>query len=314
MPNVALIIIYNHRYDKNIDRLEQLYQNKFSHIYHLIPFYDGEKENVIPVYGRSIFFQDYMAQGYNVFFKKDYKHYFFVADDMILNPMINENNYQTSFKLDENTSFISELVSLHDRTDAICPSTNGFWLGTMSAYYHKMKQKYVEVGNEIPTFIEAIAKLELQEISVEPILKEKLFGRPTIKPKSLGDKARMLAWLYTTIRHPLKKEFDLPYPFVGAYSDMIIVSSETIKEFCHYCGVFASTCLFAEVAIPTALVLATKQKIRVQKELDFSGRALWQVKEDHLFLEKNFKDLNDILVNFPSNYIYLHPVKLSKWK
>jgi hypothetical protein len=311
--NVVLIIIFNHRYDKNIERLEQLYKDKFSNIYHLVPFYDGDKENVIPVYGRSIFFQGYIAQGFNSFFKKEYQHYFFVADDMILNPAINERNYQTFFQLNNQISFISELMPLHDRRGAICPSSNDFWIGTLSAYYYKLKQKYIEAENEIPSQDKAISKLKLQGIDIQSIKKRQLFGKPVIFPQTLGDKARMLAWLYTTIRYPFKKKFNLPYPFIGAYSDMVIVSSDSIKEFCHYCGVFASTCLFAEVAIPTALVLATQHKIRVEKDLENRGRALWQIEKDYMYLENNFKNLNDILTNFPADYIYLHPVKLSKW-
>jgi hypothetical protein len=39
---VALLVIYNHRYDKNITRVEALYKKRFSHIYHVVPFYDGK--------------------------------------------------------------------------------------------------------------------------------------------------------------------------------------------------------------------------------------------------------------------------------
>ena len=38
---VALLVIYNHRYDKNIVRVKQIYAKRFSYIYHVMPFYDG---------------------------------------------------------------------------------------------------------------------------------------------------------------------------------------------------------------------------------------------------------------------------------
>ncbi len=57
MSKIALVIIYNHQYNKNIDILERIYKGRFSHIYHLIPFYQGDKENVIPVYDASLYFQ-----------------------------------------------------------------------------------------------------------------------------------------------------------------------------------------------------------------------------------------------------------------
>lgn len=53
MDKIALMVIYNHRYDNNIPIIEDLYNNKFSHIYHIVPFYDGDKRNVISVYDSS---------------------------------------------------------------------------------------------------------------------------------------------------------------------------------------------------------------------------------------------------------------------
>lgn len=38
---IALVIIHNHRYDANIPRLDEIYKSRFSHIFHLVPFYDG---------------------------------------------------------------------------------------------------------------------------------------------------------------------------------------------------------------------------------------------------------------------------------
>lgn len=61
---IALLVLYNHRYDKNIPRIEKLYEGKFSHIFHLMPFYDGDHPNVFPVYESSYYFQSYIAQAY----------------------------------------------------------------------------------------------------------------------------------------------------------------------------------------------------------------------------------------------------------
>jgi len=55
----ALILIYNHRYDKNIEILEKIYSKRFSVIFHLVPFYDGNRDNVIPVYENSYYFEGY---------------------------------------------------------------------------------------------------------------------------------------------------------------------------------------------------------------------------------------------------------------
>ena len=70
--NIALIIIYNHRYDSNVSILEGIYKERFSDIFHLMPFYDGDKPNVIPVYENSRYFQGYIAQGFRNFFNESF--------------------------------------------------------------------------------------------------------------------------------------------------------------------------------------------------------------------------------------------------
>lgn len=107
------------------------------------------------------------------------------------------------------------------------------------------------------------------------------------------------------------KSYNISYPLVGSYSDICVVSAEDIKQFCHYCGVFAATRLFVEIALPTALVLSAK-KIITENELDFQGMALWN-NNDYKELEKYQKSLKKLLENFPDTILYFHPIKLSKW-
>jgi len=111
--SVALIIIYNHQYNKNIEILEQIYKGRFSNIYHLVPFYNGEKPNVIAVYENSFYFHGYVAQGFKSYFRKDYAHYFFIADDLILNPIIDETNYTLYLNLNSNSCFLPNFIILH---------------------------------------------------------------------------------------------------------------------------------------------------------------------------------------------------------
>lgn len=61
---IALLIIYNHRYDANIGRLEEMYKGRFQYIFHIVPFYDGNVKNVIPVYEHSHYFSGYIAQAW----------------------------------------------------------------------------------------------------------------------------------------------------------------------------------------------------------------------------------------------------------
>lgn len=49
MYNVALIILFNHNYEKNLDALKDIYGDRFTHIWYIIPFYSGDREDVISV-------------------------------------------------------------------------------------------------------------------------------------------------------------------------------------------------------------------------------------------------------------------------
>ena len=116
MAKACLIIVFNHRYDKNIPVLEKIYSSNFSTIYFLVPFYNGEHPNVIPVYESSNFFQSFFAQGYARFFNEKFTHYIFTGDDCILNPSVNENNFLEQTGLPERTDLISGLIELHKLT------------------------------------------------------------------------------------------------------------------------------------------------------------------------------------------------------
>jgi len=236
-----------------------------------MPFYDGNKPNVIPVYENSHYFQGYLAQGLKSYFNEKYEHYFFVADDMILNPIINEENYKEIFKLDMETDFISGLFY----------PKNWYWPHTKNAIEYKMKLVGLEIASQLPSYDVALEKMEHFGIKQE----------------------------YISARYVFRKRPS--YPMAASYSDIAVISKYSIKKFCHYCGIFAASHLFVEWALPTSLVLACK-KIVSEKDLTLQGRALW-TKEDYEILEKYEQNLKKLLDDFPQNYIYLHPIKLSKW-
>lgn len=304
MNKVALIIIYNHQYNKNIEILEQIYKDRFSNIYHLVPFYKGTKPNVISVYENSYYFQGYVAQGFKSYFNKDYAHYFFIADDLILNPLINERNYFEHLKLNQNTCFIPEFISLHERKD--------WWARVGEAFKYKINAPGVEAMEQLPDFKTALEAFKRFGLEIKPLSFDQIWK----KPNSIRDIVRIMArdrnYLFRKIRSKLlRQHYSLSYPIVGSYSDIFVIESGIIKQFCHYCGVFASTRLFVEIGLPTALVLSA-QAIVSEKDLKLQGKALW-TKDDCTILDIYEHDLNKLLNNFPDNHLYIHPIKLSKW-
>ena len=303
MNKVALIIIYNHQYNKNIDILENIYTNRFSNIYHLVPFYNGEKQNVIPVYECSYYFQGYISQGFKSYFKEDYTHYFFLADDLLLNPIINENNYADHLKLNSSSCFIPGFITLHNEDR---------WSRVGDAFHWNLNFSGVEAKNQLPDYETALLKFKDFGLAIKPLRFDQIWKKPASINGIRKKVTRNSIYIYRYFKNKFKKtSYPLSYPMVGSYSDIFIVSSDAIKEFCHYCGVFAATKLFVELALPTSIVLSAKEII-TEKDLKLHGKALW-TKEELQELDKYEGSLKQILSEFPSNYLYVHPIKLSKW-
>ncbi|OAV75155.1 hypothetical protein Barb7_01240 [Bacteroidales bacterium Barb7] len=278
---------------------------RFSNIYHLIPFYIGTKSNVIPVYDCSYYFQGYVAQGFKSFFKENYDHYFFVADDLVLNPIINENNYTKHFRLKQNTCFLPGFITFHE--------LKKYWHRTTESFQYNINIPGVEAKNKLPKYESTLLLFKKFGLEIEPLNFDQIWYNPGFSIREWG--RILLRDRFYIIRKILSeltnKKYNLPYPLVGSYSDIFIVSSDAIKQFSHYCGVFATTKLFVEVALPTSLVLSA-QEIITEKDLKLQGEALW-TKEQYKILNKYENKLMLLLKEFPKDHLYLHPIKLSKW-
>ena len=324
--SVALIIIFNHRYDKNIPVLESIYEDRFSNVYYLVPFYDGDKPNVIPVYESSFQFQGYMAQGFRQYFREEYEHYLFVADDLLLHPAINEDNYKEWFGLTNEASFIPEIFSLHDLpnndTVRFIPSsiknskvTKWYWWRLKQLIHYQHGSEGIETGKEMPGYEEAERIIRNHGYNLQPLQVKDVFGTT----QSFADRKTWKQWIkYFLNRVIHRKGFNLPYPVVGSYSDLVIVSGQSIKKFAHYCGVFAANGLFVEFAVPTALLLSS-EKIVTEPKLGRRGAIYWpytkrETDDYKKALQPYGNNLASLLTNFPKDTLYIHPIKLSQWK
>ena len=108
MPRICLSFIFNHQYEKNIDKLREIYGDRFSTIKYLSPFSTfNDDQEVIPIYETSINFQGYIAQSFK-YLPKDYDYYIFCADDLLLNPEFNQNNILDRLNCNE-SSYIKYL-------------------------------------------------------------------------------------------------------------------------------------------------------------------------------------------------------------
>lgn len=307
MSKPCLIIVFNHRYDKNIPVLEKIYSSCFSAIYFLVPFYNGSHPNTIPVYESSNFFQSFFAQGYNRFFREEYSHYIFTGDDCLLNPSVNENNFIDQLGLPEKADLISGFIELHKITGRP-------WWHTYKAVDFFNNRKGAEIKRELPSREEAVEKFRQHGIDVQPLTKQNIFGTRTPPHMKWWQYwlFRQYHYQYKWTKYKKNGRIELPYPVAGSYADVIIVTKESIADFCRYCGIMASAGLFVEIAIPTALLLSSK-KIVQEKDLRLQGKALWSAEEIDA-VEKAFHlSLALLMKNFPADQLYYHPVKLSKW-
>lgn len=294
MNKIALLIIYNHRYDRNIPILNRIYENRFSHIYHIVPFYDGDEKNVIPVYESSYQFSGYIAQAYPHLKGKGFTHYFVVADDMIINPEINERNIWVTTGIVPDKCYLPSLISFQTR--------NEYWERTLEALSYTPYIKGTEIRNIIPKYENATELFKMHGLHTSPLPFRKLImNLKTNKSFNRYEKLRLL-----------KRKGHFSYPLVGGYSDIFLVTADVMDKFCLYCGAFAATRLFVEIAIPTAMVLAAND-IQFEENIKLKGMALW-TNEDHKFLEKYNFNLEELIKDYPKDTLYIHPIKLSKWK
>ncbi|RRD61423.1 hypothetical protein [Tannerella forsythia] len=310
MIKIALLIIYNHRYDKNISRIEDLYAERFSHLYHVIPFYNGDKPNVLPVYESSYQFQSYIAQAYaqleKSIEKEQFSHFFIVADDMIINPEITEDNIFDFTGIKENECY---LISIKDISKERLPMSQ---FHTISSY--NIKKRGVEIENILPSFCEAAEKMRLYGIDTFQFRWRYLIRHliylviSFCRKKHKKYQIKMIYRTFTMLL--LRKKFD--YPIVWGGSDCLLLTKQIMPKFCTYCGAFASSELFVEFAIPTALILSA-DKIVTNRELKLDCISQLYTVDEKAFCEKYKYQLSHLLESYPPNMFFIHPIKLSQW-
>lgn len=299
--NVCLLIIYNHRYDANIEKLEKIYKFRFSNIFHIVPFYDGAKDNVFPVYECSFQFEGYVAQIANRI-KRDYEHYLFVADDAVLNPSINEKNYKDWFGVTDNSAFITFTKSLREM--------KGWGINRRFMDPFPKLERYQGTlwKNEIMSAEEAFSIAEKQGYQREE------FSMDTSMiwdaRKWLKAYPRLIIMFFRTLLMGRKY---CPYPIWGGYSDVFIIPGKDFQKVAHMLGVFAAMDLFVEEAIPTALHLNCEELIE-EEDVKAKSKTLW-TNEDREEIESKYeRDYQKLIDGWDEKCLFIHPVKLSRWK
>jgi hypothetical protein len=297
--DICFCIVFNHRFDANVPKLERIYKDRFDTLFFLMPLYTGANRQVLTVYENSVFFQGFFAQAFERLFAERYSHYVFIADDLILHPRLNAANLLDELGLTGDAAYIKSLTALADQTFK--------WPWQLGILNTVLNPEFVRtaLAQELPSAEEAHARCRAHGVQVRDLAWSDLRAL-----RGSGYKAylRAISFLFSN-----RNNLSIPYPYVAGYSDFLIVPKHAIRQFCRYCGVFAAMNLFVEVAAPTALALAC-DRIVVEKDTKWRGREIWSEREISGFYAEHDNDLQRVLASYDDNQLYVHPLKLSKLK
>lgn len=295
--HLRLVIVFNHRYEANLAKLDAIYRERFPDIRYLMPFYQGSRPDVTPVYESSAQFQGYFAQAAHALIDPAVSHYVFIADDQILNPGINAGNLLERFGVGENEACIENLNPLNN--------TSFQWPHMIGALFAWQYERFALYRQEVPTPEEALARMTHHGVKFEDLTWRNLRG-----DHGWGRYEGWRGALKLMARN--KGRIKLPYPMVWTYADLVIVPRESIRRFCHLCGVFAAMRLWVEVAIPTALALSC-DRITQMLLTGHKGLQMWSPAEVEELERKADRQVSRAFEVAGNQYLYIHPIKLSKW-
>lgn len=300
LPRPArLVTIFNHRFDRNIPVLEAIYGERFPDMLHLMPFYDGQAERVATVYESSNTFQGFFAQAAQRIATGDHDHYLFLADDVVLNPALDQNSLAEELGLDSRTAYIKELHPLTEVSFQWQP----LFQGVRPFELHCG----VNYASELPSAEEAWQRATRHGYSRRHLGLRNFRGFDgRIHPFDIG----VLIALVHMLRARGRKR--LSYPLFMGYSDMFVVPAVAFPEFARICGVLAAMGVWVEVAIPTALTLVCPEVV-TEQETAWRGLELWGPESVSAFETRHHRRLDELMDSFEDRRLYVHPVKLSRW-
>ncbi|MFV0468471.1 MAG: hypothetical protein ACK5MK_06040, partial [Dysgonomonas sp.] len=257
----------------------------------------------------SYYFESYIAQAYQILKSKgSFDHFIFVADDLILNPAIDENNYKQQYGIGIHETFYPKFLSLEQRG-------REKWLNLMHILYFKIATPGLEIKGEFPSYDEALMLFKKNGIEPSPLNLRDIYSLPGLKkyPRTFKGFYSYLKRKREINRLPKLKSLNLDIPLVSGFSDHFVIANSDFKKFSHYCGLFAACRLFVEFAIPSALILSCKEKIKTEDSIDLKSVTYW-LKDRECFEDAYGLSLKKLLSSFPEETLFIHPIKMSKWE
>lgn len=313
--DICLVHLFNHRYEGNLPVLDKLYGDRFRNRLALMPFYRGDRPDVVRIYEGSENFEGFLAQAYGALSKRLFTHYVVCADDLILHPRLNEENIAEELRLTPEAGYIKSYAGL-DADPPAWPYVPAFhWIFAMPALVNLAEYCGVDWKRELPPVEEATSRFESYGIEPGSIRLGHLRGANQLRSVFL-----FFFYVYKRLqlrcRTPPSEQqpplLGFPYPLAKGYSDLFVIPGAVLERFCHLCGVLAAMSVFAEIAIPTAMILCCARIVQ-EADTNWRGVAYWHPGEANDFAERFGHDYARLAAGFEEDLLYVHPIKLSQW-
>ena len=303
---ICLLVVFNHRFDANLPKLDWMYRPRYEHVRYLVPFYRGDRPDVIPVYYSSFQFHGFFMEAWKRLKDEGFTHYLVCADDMVLNPRFNDKNILEVLGIGTDSGYIKELLPLDHRELE--------WSATASALVAVAGKNGTNWEGELPPAAVAEENLRAKGIKLGK------FGLHNLR-RGIHFKGFFQILFYFILRllkrrrDPATELLRPPYPLLSSIADMMVIPAAYMEKFCHYCSVFAAMDVFVEVGAPTALALACPRVV-VSWDTAYVAKDYLQVYGpewlDHYCRQYDYR-LDVLLERFDEKAICLHPIKFSRW-
>lgn len=315
---VCLVVIYNHPFVKNVDKINKLYGNRFDKIYHIMPYYRGNNVDIIPVYENSYQFQGYIAQAFSSIYHDEFSYYVFMGDDVLMRPDFSKDTMLDMLKMDENTGYIARNIFVMNESHLI----SKIWLfPTLLSYiYDEDKHELDGILPDVDTMLDKYKSLGMTPSLISenklrylqdfvPVNRKNSFFYKYDLRTSLIDCAKLLKNYVET-----NSALNYVFPFACGFSDFFAIPAKYFKRFAYISGAMAAKRIFAEVAIPTALAICL-DKLSMPKDIKYAtvNYPATDARRNEL-PDKYNHSVKKLLADWDDKNLLLHPVKYSMWE
>jgi len=279
-----------------------------------MPFATVDDPKVSRVFELGRNFSGHFAQSAADWIEDGVTHYVVVPDDLLLNPELDESNLIDRLGVLPGEAYTKNLVS----ADALRHQWP--WAAESAATFVQ-SSKVIDIAGLLPDAADARAKFERMGIAFSGVGQYR--GGPTVKQRVASARRAKRS----TLQALSLRGRPAPYPLLAGYADFLVIPAEAIDDFVRYCGAFAAMNIFAEVAVPTALALAAEAvRTELPRNVHFldpdrqpsdpdalRGVELWSAAERRDCPVLHCDSPDAALAAFDPKWLYVHPVKLSRF-